>query len=129
MWPPIWCGLVLTMDAWEVTGYEVASLSLVSVHGLKKKMDKNQPLTVLDVRTDREWKGGHIDGAFYIHGGQLQERISEISRDKPVVVICGSGYRGSIASSFLLRENFQDVMNVTGGMSAWCGAGYPTVSD
>lgn len=112
------------MDAWEVSGYELASLSMISVHTLKKKLDANEPLTVLDVRTSQEWDHGHIDGALYIHVGQLQDRISEIPRDKPVAVICGSGYRASIASSFLLREGLEETMNVTGGMSAWQGANY-----
>jgi len=69
----------------------------------------------------------HIDGALHIHGGTLQERVGEVPQDKPVAVVCGSGYRASIASSFLQRDGFQTVSNVIGGMSAWKSAKYPTV--
>jgi hydroxyacylglutathione hydrolase len=43
-----------------------------------------------------------------------------------VAVICGSGYRGSIAASFLKREGYQHVTNILGGMTAWKKAGLPT---
>ena len=82
-------------------------------------------MTVLDVRTEKEWNAGHIDGAIHIHGGLLQDRFADIPRDEPVAVVCGSGYRASIAASFLKREGYQDVSNVVGGMSAWKAAGFP----
>ena len=46
-----------------------------------------------------------------------------------MAVVCGSGYRASIASSFLKREGYRDVTNVLGGMAAWKAAGLPTVKD
>ncbi len=113
------------MDAWEVNGYPLEKSSTLSVHSLNERLGD---VTVLDVRTEKEWNAGHIDGAFHIHGGKLQENFSLVSREKPVVVICGSGYRASIAASFLKREGYKDVANVLGGMSAWIAAGLPMTS-
>ena len=76
-----------------------------------------------------EWDAGHIEGALHIHGGKLEERYAEVPKDRPVAVVCGSGYRASIASSFLKREGYKDVTNVLGGMAAWKAAGLPTVKD
>ncbi|WP_165441632.1 rhodanese-like domain-containing protein [Rubinisphaera italica] len=92
----------------------------MSVHDLDKKRKSEKQLTILDFRTDKEWNEGHIEEAMHINGGTLQNRVEEISKDKPVVVVCGSGYRASIASSFLQRQGFEAVTNVIGGMS---GAG------
>jgi hydroxyacylglutathione hydrolase len=39
-------------------------------------------------------------------------------------VVCGSGYRSSIAGSLLMREGFTNVRNVIGGTSAWVQAGF-----
>ncbi len=72
-------------------------------------------LRILDVRTEQEWKAGHIKGAIHIHGDTLQECFKEISQDKPVVVVCGSGYRASTASSFIRRKGFEDITNVLRG--------------
>ncbi|MHB8509237.1 MAG: rhodanese-like domain-containing protein [Candidatus Dormibacteria bacterium] len=44
-----------------------------------------------------------------------------------VAVVCGSGYRSSAASS-LLRRAGHNVLNVSGGMTAWDNAGYPTTT-
>ncbi len=110
------------MDAWQVSGYEMATLTTVTVQSLA---GRTGGVTVLDVRTEKEWNAGHIEGAIHIHGGKLQENFELVPRVKPVVVICGSGYRGSIAASFLKREGYENVSNVLGGMSAWKAAGLP----
>jgi hydroxyacylglutathione hydrolase len=116
------------MDAWETSGYELATLDTMSVHDLGTALRRDpRGLTVLDVRTEKEWNSGHIEGALHIHGGTLQDRAGEVPRDKPVAVICGSGYRASIASSFLKRHGIENVANVVGGMSAWKAAALPTV--
>jgi hydroxyacylglutathione hydrolase len=117
------------IDAWETSGYPLAALSTKSVQQLNDQLRKDRKgLTVLDVRTEKEWNAGHIEGASHIHGGLLQERFADVPRDRPVAVICGSGYRASIAASFLKREGYEDVCNVVGGMSAWKAAGFPTTA-
>ena len=117
------------IDAWETSGYELATLRTLSVQDLAAALKRDgRGLTVLDVRTEKEWAGGHIDGAIHIHGGTLQDRASEVPRDRPVVVVCGSGYRASIAGSFLKRNGIENVANVIGGMTAWKAAGLPTTT-
>jgi hydroxyacylglutathione hydrolase len=111
------------LDAWESHGFEIAQLESLSVHTLAEQLRGPQPPFVLDVRTGSEWEGGHVDGAHHIHGGLLQERVAEVPIDRPVAVICGTGYRGSIAASFLKSRGYSDVANVLGGMSAWKAAG------
>jgi hydroxyacylglutathione hydrolase len=115
------------IDAWENHGFGIAQLESLSAHDLSKRLSApaSQRPFVLDVRTDGEWQGGHIESAHHIHGGLLQERIDEVPRDRAVAVICGSGYRGSIAASFLKSQGYSNIANVLGGMSAWTGAGLP----
>lgn len=112
------------INAWEEKGYPLDSLNPVSVHDLHKNLGEKDSITVLDVRTEKEWNSGHIEGAIHIHGGVLQNRISDVPKDNPVAVMCGSGYRGSIAASFLKRAGYEDVSNVIGGMTAWDSAGF-----
>jgi hydroxyacylglutathione hydrolase len=119
------------LDAWESHGFEIAQLDSLSVHALAGRLrrDGSAPRPfLLDVRTGSEWDGGHIECAHHIHGGLLQERIDEVPRDRPVAVICGTGYRGSIAASFLKSRGYTDVANVLGGMSAWKAAGFATTA-
>jgi hydroxyacylglutathione hydrolase len=95
-----------------------------TVWDLDKEM-KKQGLLILDVRQPNEWRAGHIEGAMYLSGAELPKRVSEIPKDRPVAVICGSGYRSSVSASLLLREGHPDVTNVLGGMAAWKKAGLP----
>jgi hydroxyacylglutathione hydrolase len=113
------------IDAWQNHGFQIAQLQTITVHDLANqlKLPSSQRPFVLDVRTDGEWAGGHIEHAHHIHGGLLQERFSEVPKDRSIAVICGTGYRASIAASFLNREGYPTVANVLGGMSAWAGAG------
>lgn len=114
------------IDGWETSGFPLAMLGTMSVHQLRDRVAQGTDrVTVLDVRTEKEWNAGHIDGAIHIHGGKLQERFADVPQGQPVAVICGSGYRASIAASFLQREGYADVTNVVGGMSAWKAAGLP----
>jgi hydroxyacylglutathione hydrolase len=113
------------MEAWAMGGFPIETVRTISAHDLRDELKAGGKQTVLDVRTAKEWNTGHVAGALHVHGGTLQDRFADIPRDQPVTVICGSGYRASIAASFLQREGFNDVRNVIGGMSAWRNAGLP----
>lgn len=81
---------------------------------------------LVDVRSEQEWNEGHVGGARHIMGGVLQERIDELPGDgKPVAVICGTGYRSTVAASVLERAGVSPIVNVTGGMAAWQHTGLP----
>lgn len=83
---------------------------------------------VLDVRSPREWEGGHIDGAVNIPLADLERRAAEVPTGRPVAIVCRSGYRSSIAGSLLQRRGIREVVDVRGGMLAWQAAEYPTLT-
>ena len=76
-----------------------------------------------------EWASGHIEGATWIMGGDLEKRVGEVPTDRPVHVVCGGGYRSSVATSVLQRAGLREVVNVTGGMNAWKQRQLPTVTE
>ena len=68
--------------------------------------------TVLDVRTDREYAGGHYKGAIHIPVSELPARMSELGdNEKPVVIYCLSGGRAGTAKKILEAAGFKDVTN------------------
>ena len=111
------------MKNWIEAGFEQAHIPQISVEELNAKRDHAY---VLDVRSDGEWKGGHIEGAEHIMAGDLQKKSAALPREKEVNAICGSGYRSSIASSILRSQGFNKVVNVVGGMTAWNARKLPT---
>jgi hydroxyacylglutathione hydrolase len=82
---------------------------------------------LLDVRTDGEWNSSRVNGAKHIHLGLLTQHMSELPKDRAIFVICGSGYRASIAGSMLQRAGYRNVTSIEGGMEGWSAAGLPTV--
>lgn len=122
------------LAVWVNAGFPIEYLPQISVaelsqkvEGLTAKVGKSPQLQVLDVRSDMEWAAGHIAGATHIPGGELEQHLDKLDKAQPLAVICGSGYRSSVASSLLARHDFNKLYNTTGGMGAWKGAKLPVV--
>jgi hydroxyacylglutathione hydrolase len=77
---------------------------------------------VIDVRRPGEWQAGHIANAVHLPLNTLSQSAAAFPKDQPVVIICASGYRSSIATSLLEQQGFSRVTNVVGGMAAWRSA-------
>ena len=50
-------------------------------------------------------------------------KLPELPNDRPIAVICGSGYRSSIATSLLQARGYKEIANVAGGMTAYAETG------
>jgi rhodanese-related sulfurtransferase len=83
---------------------------------------------LLDVRQQSEWNAGHIEGAVLIPLDQLSARMSELPKDKTILVICHSGNRSAQARDQLRAAGFTQTTSIDGGMNAWIAAGYPVVT-
>lgn len=118
------------ISAWYDSGFKVEHLGLSTVHELKQKLDSRTDVLVLDVRDDNEWREGHIKDALHIYVGQLQSRLSEIPRDRPLSIVCNVGYRASLAASILLRADYPNVCcDVLGSMRAWSIKKFPMTKE
>lgn len=71
-------------------------------------------VTLLDVRTEEEYREGHVPGFVNIPLHELRERIEEIPKDKPVYVHCLSGLRSYVAC-MMLKGHCYDPHNISGG--------------
>jgi hydroxyacylglutathione hydrolase len=117
------------VEGWYNAGFPTESLSLLSVHQLKARLDRGEDLLVLDTRGQDEWDSGHLEGAVHIYVGHLQERLHEVPSDKPIAVICNVGHRAGLGASILLRAEYKNVYNVLGSVKAWVAAGFPVTID
>lgn len=106
-------------------GMPIQQLPVVSVEQLDREIRERSP-RIIDVRTELEWEEGHIPDAERIELPLIKDNLQKLSKDQPLYVICGSGYRSTGVSSFLRQQGFVDVHNVKGGMMAWNRANLPT---
>jgi rhodanese-related sulfurtransferase len=76
---------------------------------------------ILDVRSAREYRLGHIPGAVHMPFWILPFRAEALSlaRDEPLVVYCGHGPRARMARTALERHGFRHVLLLRGHMRVW----------
>jgi rhodanese-related sulfurtransferase len=83
--------------------------------------------TVIDVREPDEFAAGHVAGARSVPLSQVADRVTELSKNQPVFVICASGGRSLNAAKHLGRAGV-DARSVTGGTGGWQRSGRPVVT-
>ena len=78
------------------------------------ELPRDGSITLLDVRTEWEYRRGHIESFVNIPVDELRERLDEIEKEKPVYVICQSGLRSYIACRILNGYGIE-AYNFSGG--------------
>ncbi|MEE9206919.1 MAG: rhodanese-like domain-containing protein [Gemmatimonadota bacterium] len=93
----------------------------IGVDELKKRLDRGEDLTLLDIREPHEWHisnfGDH--GAVLIPMGELPGRLDEIETDLTVIVYCRTGIRSAHAVEMLKERGVEGAINLRGGINDW----------
>jgi rhodanese-related sulfurtransferase len=92
-----------------------------------RRLARGDPLHLVDVREDEEWRRGHIPGAIHIGKGVLERDVEKAipDTDADIVLYCGGGYRSALAADALQRMGYTNVTSMAGGYRGWTGAGNP----
>jgi sulfur-carrier protein adenylyltransferase/sulfurtransferase len=98
-----------TMDQ----GLEITSIDL------KKRLDRGDKITIVDVREPHEYQINRIPGSILIPLGDIPKRFSELDPDAELVMQCKSGARSAKAADFLRSQGFRHVLNLKGGILGW----------
>ncbi len=90
----------------------------LTVHDLKQKMERGDPLFLLDVREPEEWDINHFEGATLIPIGELMERRDELPRDQEIIVYCHVGSRSFQVARYLQAIGYH-AKSLNGGVDDW----------
>lgn len=82
---------------------------------------------LLDVRTPEEFRQGRLQGAVLIPINEVERRIGEIPRNRPIVVYCAVGSRSGLVAGFLSRKGYREVYNMADGIVGWYRNGFPII--
>jgi adenylyltransferase/sulfurtransferase len=103
---------------------EVAEAAEMNVESLKQRLDAKQDIFVLDVRRPQELEqAGMIEGSVNIPIDDLESRLAEVPKDKPLAIYCHRGGRASRAAALLREKGYTEPMEY-GGIEAWKEKGY-----
>ena len=97
----------------------------IDVGQLRQRLKAEPAPFLLDVREPWEYRDGHVPGAQLIPLGELEQRVNEVPRDRPILAICHSGQRSLAAAGYLQQLGYTSVSNVDGGTAAWIERGFP----
>jgi len=101
---------------------------MLSIPDLKQRLDTDEDLLVLDVRSAEDFVGeqGHIANALNIPLEELSNRLTELAayEERPIALVCRTDRRSAQAAQILTREGFADVHVAKGGMTHWNQNGY-----
>ncbi len=74
---------------------------------------------ILDVRTEEEFALGRIEGATNIPNTVLRSRLSELPRDRFILIYCGVGIRAYLAERILRQNGWKELANLAGGWKTY----------
>lgn len=102
-----------------------------NVQEVKKRLDAQEALTLIDVREESEWAKGHLPGAVHLSKGIIERDIENAIPGKatPLVLYCGGGFRSALVADNLQKMGYTEVVSMDGGWRGWTEAGFPTVKD
>jgi rhodanese-related sulfurtransferase len=106
-----------TANRLSTTGTSISSTEL-------KKLSDRGKVSLIDARTDGEYKEGHIPGATLmdvLQEANFLQQIQSLDKSKPYVVYCRSGKRSKRAMELMLQNGFKQVSDLDGGIQGWTG--------
>lgn len=95
---------------------------------LRRRLDREEPVQLVDVREAHEWSICRLPGAVHIPLGHLSGRVDELDRSVPVITYCHTGVRSLHAVAILKEAGFSGVQSLAGGVEAWARQIDPTMA-
>ncbi len=106
------------LATWKAAGKETDSISSISAGELAEIRKENPDIDILDVRKISEFQSEHIENAENLPLDYINERFSELDKDKTYYIHCAGGYRSMIFASILKARGFEHITDIRGGFKA-----------
>lgn len=102
-----------------------AAVKPLSVKEARTLIDKTPTLYILDVRSADEYRQIRMKNSVLIPINELERRLNEVPKNRPVLVLCAVGARSRSAADFLAGHGYSEVYHLDNGIFAWARAGMP----
>ena len=100
----------------------------ISIAEVRARIDRGDPIELVDVREDGEWAAGHIRGARHMGRGVIERDIEKTLPDPgaEIILYCGGGFRSALSADSLRQMGYTRVLSMAGGWREWLALGGPT---
>lgn len=116
---------VLTLETWKAAKLPTRKVEFIKPSELYAQMKAGTAPIIVDVRLPNEWMGLRIGEVVNFPLTHLSELSARLDPTQPVVTVCNSAYRSSMAIGLLEAKGFQNVTSLAGGSEDWINAGLP----
>jgi len=113
------------MDAWRTAGQPVRTSGLITPQDLAARIASGTEPMIVDVRTKAENAEMRIGDYADISVTDFEQFGRVLDPAQPVVMVCNSAFRSSMAVGLAERQGFEQVASLEGGLDAWLTAGLP----
>jgi len=119
---------LLALTAWIVYETRNAASSGVTSSQATQLINREDAV-VLDLRESKDYKAGHIAGAYNIPQSSLDSRMKELEKhkSKPVIIVCKNGQSSGAVQAKLGKAGFERAVKLKGGMMQWQADSLPMV--
>ena len=103
-------------------------IKVLTIDDVRRKQEKGERFTLIDVREDHEWAKGHLPGAVHLGKGIIERDVETKFPDTgaELVLYCGGGFRSALAADNLQKMGYTNVHSMDGGYRGWTEAGLKT---
>ena len=117
----------LTRPLSAQTAAPAVAVKNVSAEDAEKLLKEKKEIVVIDLRTETEFKAGHIAGAKNIDflGSDFAKQIGALDKTKTYLVHCGSGRRSTKSLEVFQAQKIFSILHLNEGFKAWEAAGKP----
>ncbi|MEL6416514.1 MAG: rhodanese-like domain-containing protein [Pseudomonadota bacterium] len=118
-----------TATALAATALPAFAAQEVSARQAFQLLQANPSVVILDIRTPREFNGGHIEGSININyfDRNFRNRIAELDPNRTYLMHCAAGGRSDASIRILRNAGLTQVYHMGGGTSEWRREGFPLV--
>lgn len=110
------------IDSVDGLGVDLQTADVIDMEQFESAIQEEN-VQVVDVRNEKEFAAGHIEGATPVFVGTLTSNLDKLDKSKDIVIHCQAGDRSTIAYSLLKKNGFESVRNYAGGMKEWTMSG------
>ena len=98
-----------------------------TVDEVKRRLDRGDKFTLVDVREESEFAKDHLPGAIHLGKGIIERDIEARVPDPKteLVLYCGGGFRSALAADNLQKMGYSNVISMDGGIREWREKNYP----
>jgi rhodanese-related sulfurtransferase len=118
--------VILTLLIWNIFGGIIGGVKILTTNEATQLINR-EDAEVVDIRSQNEFKNGHIINAKNISLQELPEQFNKLRKNsgKGIIFYCANGSLSLKEAQKLMRQGEEMIYCLKGGITSWKNANLP----